>query len=86
MPIVFIEDAPHTNGDCTQFTEILDWLVVMPWAIDVVVRVRDSSASARDVAVGYQSQYLMVLEKLAGVRLCHLSTAPLVRAVQALLR
>jgi hypothetical protein len=37
MTIVLVEYAADTNRDSTQLTEILDWLIVMTGAIDVVV-------------------------------------------------
>lgn len=39
MTIVLVEYAPDTYRDCAQLAEILDWLVVMTRAIDIVVRV-----------------------------------------------
>ena len=51
VAVMLIEYAPDTNSHCAQLAEVLNWLIVVSWTINVVFGVSDSATSAANVAV-----------------------------------
>ena len=66
---MLIEDTLDANGDSTQFAEVLDGFVVMPWAVDKIFRVKSISlrTTTSEIRVGNERKNFVVLQKLSRI-------------------